>query len=62
MKIKWMIHRSEKPFLQEKEVYKSLNTIIKKQYPEMEFIDNGVLFLILIYNLGHYSLQKNQIL
>ncbi|MBT3408762.1 hypothetical protein HOK68_00365 [Candidatus Woesearchaeota archaeon] len=64
MKIKWMIHRSEKPFLQEKEVYKSLNTIIKKQYPEMEFIDNGVLFsihyknTIIDFDYGYHDMEK----
>jgi hypothetical protein len=64
MKIKYMIHRSEKPFLEAKELFRRIVQFYKKDHPSLIFIDRGKKFsitykeVIIDFDHGYFHMER----
>ena len=64
MKIKFMIHRSKKRFLEEKEYFRKMVGFYNAFYPDLKFIDRGIRFSIkkdnniIDFDFGFYNMDK----
>lgn len=65
-KVKFMIHRSSKSFLQEKEIFRKIASYYQKIYPDLKFVDKKVKFSIvkdnnsIDFDLGYYHMENKK--